>query len=227
VTNPFVKAVDILSNADKTKLLENSDPKPVIPSRAHDNESLEHSISKSPDPEPVHRMQLLSKFIEIYFPEPAEGLTRVGQTPASWVHVLPDITLTNSAYNTSLAALCVAQLGIWNDDPVLGKESFQLYGSALGRLRKTIGSIGCRKLVAPEATLASIVILSTYEVSLSQLVSELNSNLCHCSSSRVHWGRIQGGCTFRVVLTFYSSLDQASVKLLWAVYFLRKYEPSA
>jgi hypothetical protein len=165
VTNPFVKAVNILSNADKTKLLENSDPKPVIPSRAHHNESLEHSIPKSPDPEPLHRMQLLSKFIEIYFPEPAEGPTRVGQTPASWVYVLPDITLTNSAYNTSLAALCVAQLGIWNDDPVLGKESSQLYGSALGRLRKTIGSIGCRKLVAPEATLASIVILSTYEVS--------------------------------------------------------------
>ena len=116
-------------------------------------------------------MQLLSKFIEIYFPKPAEGSQgpqgpiRASQTPASWVHILPDITLTNPAYNTSVAALCLEQLGIWNHDPVLEKEGSRLYGSALGELRKTIGSISSRKLVAPEATLASIVVLSTYEVS--------------------------------------------------------------
>jgi Fungal specific transcription factor domain len=163
--NPFVKAVDIFSNVDKRKLPENSDHKSAKLSRAHQNERLEHSIPKSPDPEPVHRMQILSKFIDIYFPTATQGPLRVGQTPASWAHVLPDITLTNSAYNTSLAALCLAQLGIWHHDPVLGKESSRLYSSALGELRKTIGSIGSRKLVAPEATLASIVILSMYEVS--------------------------------------------------------------
>jgi hypothetical protein len=107
-------------------------------------------------------MQLLSTFIEIYFPNSTQGGSKVGQTPASWAYVLPDIKLTNSAYNTSLAALCLVQLIIWNHDPVLRK--FQLYGCALGELRKTIGSIECRKL-APEATLASIVILPTYEVS--------------------------------------------------------------
>jgi hypothetical protein len=48
--------------------------------------------------------------------------------------------------------------------PILEKESSHLYGSALGELRKTISLIGYRKLVAPEATLASILILSTYEV---------------------------------------------------------------
>jgi hypothetical protein len=111
-------------------------------------------------------MQLLSTFfIEIYFPNSTQGGSKVGQTPAPWAYILPDITLTNSAYNTSLAALCLVQLGIWNHDPVLRKKGFQLYGCALGELRKTIGSIECRKLVAAEATLASIVILSTYEVS--------------------------------------------------------------
>jgi hypothetical protein len=105
------KAVDIFSNADKTRVLEISD---ALPSRTQHNRSLEYSIPKSPDPEPVHRMQLLSKFIDIYFPKVTQGPTRVGQTHASWVHVLPEIAVTNSAYNTSLAALCVLQLGIWN-----------------------------------------------------------------------------------------------------------------
>lgn len=99
----------------------------------------------------------------VYHPEEAHGPTRAGQTPASWVHMLPDITLTDSAYNTSLAALCVEQLGSWNHDPVLVRESSRLYGSALGELRKTIGG---RKLAAPDATLANVVLLSTYEVSL-------------------------------------------------------------
>jgi len=62
-----------------------------------------------------------------------------------------------------LAALCVAQLGIWHHDPVLEKESSQLYGSAVGELRKTIG---CQKLLAPVATLAGTVILATYELFL-------------------------------------------------------------
>lgn len=104
-------------------------------------------------------VQLLSNFMGVYHPEEAHGPT----TPASWVHMLPDITLTDSAYNTSLAALCVEQLGSWNHDPVLVRESSRLYGSALGELRKTIGG---RKLAAPDATLANVVLLSTYEVSL-------------------------------------------------------------
>ena len=159
-------------------------------------------------------MQLLSKFIEIYHPNAGQGPTRAGETPASWVDVLPGITLTNSAYNTSLAALCVAQLGIWNHDVVLENESSQLYGSALGELRKMIGTIGSRKLGTPEATLASIVILSTYEVSIAVARIGTESNMNYYSNSRIDQSRILGGCTFGVVLTFYSFLDQASVKLL-------------
>jgi hypothetical protein len=172
VTNPFVKAVDIFSKADRTKLPENSGPKSATRPGAPHNENLDLSIPNSPDPEPVYMMQLLAKFIDIYFPNAAQSPSRVCQSPASWAHVLPYITRSNSAYNTSLAALCMAQLGIWNRDSVLRKESSRLYGSALGELRKTIGSISSYKLDAPEATLASIVILSTYEVSL--IAAEVN-----------------------------------------------------
>jgi hypothetical protein len=224
VANPFVRAVDIVSNTDRTKPSKNSE---VTPSLTRHHESLKYSVPKSPDPESMHRMQLLSKFIEIYHPKVAQGPTRTGQTPASWVHVLPDITLTNSAYNKSLAALCLEQLGIWNHDLVLGNEGSQLYGSALGELRKTIGAIGGRKLGTPEATLASIVILTTYEVSIVAARIRTESNLSYCSSSRVRRGRILGGCMLRVVLTLYSFLDQASANLLWAVSSSRKYESSA
>jgi hypothetical protein len=190
LTNPFVKAVDIFSNTDQTKLLVKLDLNRAAPSRARHNESLKHSIPNSPDPAPVHRMQLLSKFIEVYFPNATPGPTRAGHTHASWIHALPEITLTNSAYNLSLAALCVAQFGIWNRDPVLVKEGSLLYGSALGELRKTIG---CQKLAASEATLASTAIFSMYEVSLIMAGTRTEPNLSHCSCSRLHRGRILGG----------------------------------
>ena len=226
VAHPFVKAVDIFSNGGKTKLPEDLYLNPATPARARHNRSLRHPIPRSPDSEPAYRMQLLSKFIEIYFPRATHVTTRAGQTPASWVHVLPDITLTNPAYNASLAALCVAQLGIWNHDSVLGKESHQLYGSALGELRKTIGSIGCRRLVAPEATVASIVILSTYEVSCVVSRIRTESKLSCGSNFQVRQGRAWGGCTSGVDLPFYSFLGAGSVKLLSAVSSSRKYEPS-
>jgi hypothetical protein len=223
MTNPSVNAVDIFSNKDKAKLPENSVPIPVPTPCTRHNDRLNNSIPKALDPGPVHRLQLLSKFIEIYLPKAAHGVARAGQTPSSWVHMLPNITLTNSAYNTSLAALCVAQLGIWNHDPVLVRESSHLYSSALGELRKTIGG---QKLVAPEATLASIVILSTYQVSLVPAKIRTESKPRDCSSSLVHQRRVRFGCTSRVVLAFYSFLDQASMKLLLAVNSSQKYEPS-
>ncbi|KIN00042.1 hypothetical protein OIDMADRAFT_181273 [Oidiodendron maius Zn] len=173
VTDPFVSAVDIFSNAAKTKLLVNSGLKHTAPSYIYHSESLKHSIPTSPNPAPVHRMQLLSKFLDVYFPIAAQAPTRASQTTC-WVYALPNISLTNCAYNTSLEALCVAQIGLWNHDPVLVKESSQLYGSALGELRKTVGG---RKLVAPEATLASTVILSTYELFSGQ--SSQNYSLSH------------------------------------------------
>jgi hypothetical protein len=157
---PFIKAIDVVSNADNKNLPE---PGQRTCPRVHRYERVKDPVPKSPSLDPVYRTQLLSAFIGVYLPEAAQGPTIPGQTPASWVHILPDLTPTNPAYNTSLAALCVAQLGTWNHDLALMKESLRLYGTALGELRKTISS---RKLVAPEATLACIVILSTYEVSL-------------------------------------------------------------
>jgi len=163
---PFVKAIDVVSNADNKKLSEPGQrtcPKQATNPCVRRCEKVKDPIPKSPSLDPLYRMQLLSTFIGVYLPEAAQGPTIPGQTPASWVHILPDLTQTNPAYNTSLAALCVAQLGTWNHDLALVKESLRLYGIALGELRNTINS---RKLVAPEATLACIVILSTYEVSL-------------------------------------------------------------
>ena len=197
VTNPFVKAVDIFSNTDKTRHPANSNPKQATSSPSRHNESLVHSIPESPYPALVYTMQLLSKFIDIYFPNGARESARAGQTDASWVHVLPDITLTSPAYNTSLAALCVAQLGIWNHDPALAKESSQLYGSALRELKKTISS---SKQTAIEATLASTVILSTYEVSLIVARTKTEFNQSHYSCFQIHRvGFLGGQVTFRVV----------------------------
>jgi hypothetical protein len=159
--NPFVKAVDIVSDVNKPNLPENSGPRKGVSSRACYSETLKPYISRSPDQAPAQRMQLLSTFIEVYVAEAAQCSAQVGQTPESWVYLLPDITVTNSAYNMSLLALCLAQLGIWNRDPALARESFHIYGSALGELKKTIS---CQNLGTPEATLASIVILSTYEL---------------------------------------------------------------
>jgi hypothetical protein len=192
VANPLVKAVDVLSNADKTKVPENLGPRQATLSRAQYIEMPKISSMQSLDLAPVYRMQLFTKFIEVYLPKTAQGPTRACQTPASWVYILPDITQTNSAYNTSLTALCIAQLGIWNNDTVMIKESSRFYGSALGELRKTVS---CRKPLAPEATMASIVILSTYEVSLVATVLRIVrlSDLSYCRFSVVRRDRILGG----------------------------------
>jgi hypothetical protein len=53
VTTPFVKAVEILASAHKTKQLENSVSKQATFSRAPHDEILRHSVPKTPDPDPV------------------------------------------------------------------------------------------------------------------------------------------------------------------------------
>lgn len=118
-------------------------------------------ILKSPRSDAVHQVQLLSIFMGIYLPRIA-GTPVQGQSPVTWVHQLPGLSTTSDAYNLSITALSLSQVGIWNKDFALVKESQRLYGSALVALR---GAISSRKLMAPEATLATIIILSTYEVS--------------------------------------------------------------
>jgi hypothetical protein len=114
-----------------------------------------------PNPSPEYRKQLLSSFISLYLPTGAQQTTISGRTPASWVHLLADSNFQSPAYNASLSALCIAQLGLWNRDLVNFNEGVTLYASALRELRSSIGT-GARK--DPEATLACIVILSTFEV---------------------------------------------------------------
>jgi len=58
----------------------------------------------------------------------------------------------------------MAQIGLWNEKPDLVKDSHRLYGWALRGLREALSH---PKSEAPEATLATTLLLSTYEVSLS------------------------------------------------------------
>lgn len=132
----------------------------LIEKTHHRNEVL--SVPRPLKSDALNRVQLISTFMGLYLPATTNSIRANGQDPATWVHILPEITTTNSAYNRSIAALCLRQVGVWKNDPTLLLESHRLYGSALEALRTTIGG---SKLVAPEATLASIVILSTYEVS--------------------------------------------------------------
>jgi hypothetical protein len=166
VEKPFINALDVLSNTFKKTHAETiARPSPTgLPRTTHQRPEGEEKITvlNVLNQYPEYMTQALSTFLGLYLPEEARGQTKPYQTPASWVLALPNLTLQNSAYNKSLAALCVVQIGGCNHDVALFKESIRLYASALVELRKIIQS---GRLEAPEATLASIVILSTYEVS--------------------------------------------------------------
>ena len=167
--SPFVKAIDILSNAGRITLPDTNEKTGTEHVEAQVQAAIElardryeTSIPNSPDQGPMDRMQQFSTFIGLYLPRVAQGPAIPGRSPVSWVHTLPSLAITNHAYTISIKALCAAHIGAWNCNHALVMESHRLYGSALRELRNTLAS---RKLVAPEATLASIIILSTYEVS--------------------------------------------------------------
>lgn len=161
-----MKASDILSTTDqgKPEAKEKASGKYGRPPREPERHGhlQNNPILKSPSSDSVHQGQLLSTFIGLYLPRITQETQVHGQSPATWVHQLPDLATTNNAYNISITALSLSQIGIWNKDLPLVKEGQRLYGSALAALR---GAISSQKLVAPEATLATIIILSTYEVS--------------------------------------------------------------
>jgi hypothetical protein len=142
---------------------------------------------KSLSSEAVGRMQLLSSFFELHFPKMPTS-TIPGQGPASWINSFHSIATTNNAYDLSLKALCLAQAGSWHHDTALVKDSHRLYGSALRGLREALSH---RKLEAPEATLATIIILSTYEVSLHIYEARRTQFDQTLRYSRAHrtWGR--------------------------------------
>lgn len=166
----MVKAIDILSNGEdehlpKTK--EKARPKQGNAGcERHHRQNQDISIPGQPSSEAVDRVQLLSTFIDLYLPKTSQSPTGLGPSPATWVHILPNLVSTNDVYNTSMKALCLSQLGVWNRNLALVKESQRLYGSALRELRAAISRPGTE---ASEATLATIVILSTYEVSLADI----------------------------------------------------------
>jgi len=158
LASPFIAVVDASSVVNSKK----------NPHRKHGTQTLQirrgsliEDLPVSPNPNPEYRMQLLSKFMDLYLPK--RNQTPVpGRTPSSWVQQLAHSTLDSSAYNKSLAALCTAHLGKFNRDEVMLNKSVRLYADSLQELRANITSGNIKK--DSEAILASIVIMSTYEV---------------------------------------------------------------
>lgn len=164
MANPFSQVLDTTSLPGETRACGIVRKCRRTPSKLPNQTDVESHISGlpvSPDPFPEYRMQLLSSFMTLYLPTGAQQSTISGRTPASWLQLLASSTLQSSAYNASLAALCMAQIGMWNSDQAKLNESVRLYASALRELRSSIKA-GVRE--DAEATIASIVILSTYEV---------------------------------------------------------------
>ena len=168
VASPFIPILDASSVANNGANWEIA----TKPRQTHGKSSLQicevmrkEGLPKSPNPAPQYRMQLLSNFISLYLPKDSQQTPVPGRTPATWVHLLAHSTLQSSAYSTSLAALCAGQFGTWNRDEAMLNESVRLYASALRELRSNI--MNGRVKQDSEATLASIIILSTYEVGLN------------------------------------------------------------
>ena len=164
--NPQVKAIDILSNTtteNKPKTQQKGNYMRVTTASESFYGIWNNAIPQTLSSEAVNRMPLLSSFFEVHLPK-GNVPTIHGQSPASWINPLHSINSTNKFYDLSLKAVCMTQIGLWNHEPALVKDSHRLYGSALRGLREALSH---RKLVAPEPTLATILLLSTYEVSLS------------------------------------------------------------
>jgi hypothetical protein len=121
------------------------------------------AIPQTLNSEAVDRMPLLSSFFDVYLPKVNVAIIG-GQTQASWINSLHSVNNTDKFYDLSVKALCMPQIGLWNDKSDLVKESYCLYGSALQGLREALSH---PKLEEPEVTLATTLLLSTHEVSLS------------------------------------------------------------
>lgn len=191
--NPGVKALDILSTKTsekkKVKTPENIYPISVVTIFGEYPEKQNVSIPPSPDPGTLNRIQLLSTFIDLYLPK-TQGPAAPGQSPATWINCLGNIATSNNTFDISLKALCSTQLGLWHRDSALVKESHRLYGSALRGLREEISH---RKLDVPKATLATIIILSTYEVRSPVFAAGLTQSDEMDSYSPGHRRGVRGG----------------------------------
>ena len=174
--NPRVKAVDILSTSTsdrkKHKTPKNLHSLSIVTASRKCLEKQKFSIPPFPNPETLNRIQLLSTFVDLHLPK-MQGPAIPGQSPSSWINCLGNLATNNNTFDVSLKALCLTQIGLWHHDSALVKESHRLYGSALRGLRE---AVSCRKLEAPKATLATIIILSTYEVRVSCICCRFHSN---------------------------------------------------
>ena len=74
---------------------------------------------------------------------------------------MPSISDKSKALTQSLAAVSLAIVGRANEDEALIKQSFEVYGQALGELQKTLLRKQPR---SNQNILASMMALKTYEV---------------------------------------------------------------
>jgi hypothetical protein len=165
--NPEMKTIDVLSNTTRERKMKHKAQQITNHTRVTSAPESCYGIWSNAIPqtlssEAVNRMPLLSSFFDVYLPK-VNVATICGQTQATWINPLHSVNNTNKFYDWSLKALCMAQIGLWNEKPDLVKDSHSLYGSALRGLREALSH---PKLEAPEATLATTLLLSTYEVSL-------------------------------------------------------------
>ncbi|PMD12332.1 hypothetical protein NA56DRAFT_756693 [Hyaloscypha hepaticicola] len=165
IENPETKTIDVLSNTSterrtkpKTQQITNHTHVTSAPASFYGiwNNAIPQTLSE----EAVNRLPLLSSFLDVYLPK-VNVATICGQTQASWINPLHSVNNTNKFYDWSLKALCMAQIGLWNEKPDLVKDSHRLYGWALRGLREALSH---PKSEAPEATLATTLLLSTYEL---------------------------------------------------------------
>ena len=161
MASPFSQVLDSTSMINDTLGIRKSHSTRSEVSNLVWGESHSASLRLSPNAAPEYMMQLLCSFRSLYLPAGGQPSPISGRTPASWIELLASSTLGGLTYNTSLTALCTAQLGMLNKDQVALNESVRIYALALRELRSSIKA-GVQE--DPEAVLASIAMLSTYEV---------------------------------------------------------------
>ena len=124
--------------------------------------ALQLTLSKSVPLHVASRQQLLAAFLHSYIPEVFLIPHRPGTTAETpWLVQITETNILTKALDTSLLALCTAQLGRLHDDPVLIETSLRSYTQSLREVQKALWD---PSLMYHDETLAACLLLSMYEV---------------------------------------------------------------
>jgi len=108
------------------------------------------------------RQQALSIADGIYFPLSKAGNSEGDSTPSSWFRAVCQMQASSEALDHSLLAFCAIQIRLYGDKRISYDETVELYNQAIS---KVIGILNSPSIGNSDQSLASIVILSTCEVS--------------------------------------------------------------